>query len=70
MKKILIYLIVVLVSFNFTKSFASFDIKARTVILQDFLSGEILYEKDADRIIFPDKKSCKITVLAFILKLA
>ena len=32
---------------------ASFNIKARTVILQDFLSGEILYEKDADRKIFP-----------------
>ena len=25
---------------------ANIDIKARTAILQDFLSGEILYEKD------------------------
>ena len=32
---------------------ADFDIKARTVILQDFLSGEILYEKDADIRIYP-----------------
>jgi len=32
---------------------ASFDIKARTAILQDYLSGQILYEKDADRKIFP-----------------
>ncbi len=68
MKKILIYLIVVLVSFNFTKSFASFDIKARTVILQDFLSGEILYEKDADRIIFPASMTKIMTsIIAFEL---
>ena len=32
---------------------AAFDINARTVILQDFLSGEILYEKDPDKSIYP-----------------
>ena len=32
---------------------AAFDINARTAILQDFLSGEILYEKDADKSIYP-----------------
>ena len=32
---------------------AQFDIKAKTAILQDFHSGEILYEKDADTKIFP-----------------
>jgi D-alanyl-D-alanine carboxypeptidase (penicillin-binding protein 5/6) len=32
---------------------AAFDIKARTAILQDYLSGEILYEKDADKSIYP-----------------
>ena len=32
---------------------ANFDIKARTAILQDYLSGEILYEKDATRSIYP-----------------
>ena len=31
----------------------AFDIKARTAILQDYLSGEILYEKDADKSIYP-----------------
>ena len=31
---------------------ANIDIKARTAILQDFLSGEILYEKDPDRSIY------------------
>jgi len=29
------------------------DIKARTAILQDFLSGEILFEKEADMLIYP-----------------
>ena len=32
---------------------ANIQIKARTAILQDFLSGEILYEKDSDRSIYP-----------------
>ena len=30
-----------------------FDVKARTAILQDYLSGKILYEKNADSRIFP-----------------
>ena len=34
-------------------SSAEFNIKARTAILQDFLSGEILYEKEADQSIYP-----------------
>ncbi len=53
MKKKLLYLFFILSSFISTDVNAAFDIKARTVILQDFLSGKILYEKDADRIIFP-----------------
>ena len=53
MKKILIYLFVLLISVGFSKVHANFNIKARTAILQDFLSGKILYEKDADREIFP-----------------
>ena len=32
---------------------ANIEIKARTVILQDFLSGEILYEKEPDKSIYP-----------------
>ena len=32
---------------------AKFDIKASTAILQDYSSGEILFEKDADREIYP-----------------
>jgi len=53
MKNILIYLFVILISVNFSNLHATINIKARTVILQDFLSGTILYEKDADRKIFP-----------------
>ena len=32
---------------------AAFEINARTAILQDYLSGEILYEKEADKSIYP-----------------
>ncbi len=36
-----------------TASISAFDINARTAILQDYLSGEILYEKDIQRSIYP-----------------
>ena len=32
---------------------AAFDINARTAILQDYYSGEILFEKEADKSIYP-----------------
>ena len=38
--------------FNFNSN-AAFDINARTAILQDFLSGKILYEKEPDKSIYP-----------------
>tara|TARA_B100000965_G_C19591638_1_gene758216 strand:- start:318 stop:1472 length:1155 start_codon:yes stop_codon:yes gene_type:complete len=53
MKKLFLYLAVTIFSTNFFEASAKFNIDARTVILQDFLSGKILYEKDADRKIFP-----------------
>ncbi len=53
MKKLLLYLTVLIFSTNVLDANAKFNIDARTVILQDFLSGKILYEKDADRKIFP-----------------
>jgi len=47
---------------------AEFDIKARTAILQDYLSGKILYEKDADRKIFPASMTKIMTsIIAFDL---
>jgi D-alanyl-D-alanine carboxypeptidase (penicillin-binding protein 5/6) len=47
---------------------AEFDVKARSVILQDFLSGEILYEKNADQSIYPASMTKIMTsIIAFEL---
>jgi serine-type D-Ala-D-Ala carboxypeptidase (penicillin-binding protein 5/6) len=47
---------------------ANLEIKARTAILQDFYSGEILFEKDADRQIFPASMTKIMTsIIAFDL---
>ena len=47
---------------------AAFDIKARTAILQDYLSGEILFEKDADKSIYPASMTkIMTTIIAFDL---
>ena len=47
---------------------AAFDVNARTAILQDFLSGEILYEKDADKSIYPASMTkIMTTIVAFDL---
>ena len=49
-------------------SSAKFDIKASTAILQDFTSGEILFEKDADREIYPASMTKIMTsIIAFDL---
>ncbi len=53
MKKIIIYILFIISLSGLQLKASDFDIKARTVILQDYLSGEILYEKNADLIIFP-----------------
>ena len=68
MKKILIYLFFIFISINFCFFLASFNINARTAILQDYLSGDILYEKDADRKIFPASMTKIMTaIIAFDL---
>jgi D-alanyl-D-alanine carboxypeptidase (penicillin-binding protein 5/6) len=47
---------------------AAFDIKARTAILQDYFSGEILYEKEADKPIYPASMTKIMTaIVAFEL---
>ena len=52
----------------FTNSLAEFNIKARSAILQDFYSGEILYEKDADMSIYPASMTKIMTaIIAFEL---
>jgi D-alanyl-D-alanine carboxypeptidase (penicillin-binding protein 5/6) len=60
-----------IIFFNFIflqNTFANLDIKARTAILQDFLSGEILYEKEPDRSIYPASMTKIMTsIIAFDL---
>ncbi len=68
MKKKLINYSILLFFILTTICKAEFDINARTVILQDYLSGKILYEKDADRKIFPASMTkIMTTILAFEL---
>ena len=51
-----------------SKSFSSFEINAKTAILKDYLSGEILYEKDADLSIYPASMTKIMTsIVAFEL---
>ena len=51
-----------------TLLYANIDVKARTAILQDFSSGEILYEKEPDRSIYPASMTKIMTsIIAFDL---
>jgi D-alanyl-D-alanine carboxypeptidase (penicillin-binding protein 5/6) len=63
--KLITLLITLLLTFN---SNAAFEIKARTAILQDYLSGKILYEKDPDKSIYPASMTKIMTaIIAFDL---
>ena len=63
--KLLSFLTFVLFTFN---SYATFDIAARTAILQDYLSGEILFEKEPDKSIYPASMTKIMTsIIAFDL---
>jgi len=63
--KFLIILFTLLLTFN---SNAAFDIKARSAILQDYLSGEILFEKEPDNSIYPASMTKIMTaIVAFDL---
>ena len=55
------------VSFTFASfAHADLDIKARTAILQDYYSGEILYEKEPDISIYPASMTKIMTaIIAF-----
>jgi D-alanyl-D-alanine carboxypeptidase (penicillin-binding protein 5/6) len=61
--------LVLFVSFIYAEStLANLDIKARTAILLDYHSNEILFEKDADRKIFPASMTKIMTsIIAFDL---
>ena len=65
-KKLFIYLF--LSYFVLNAAWANLDVKARTAILQDYYSGEILYEKDADISIYPASMTKIMTsIIAFDL---
>ena len=48
-----IFLSIIFILLFQNKSYSQFEISANYAILQDHLSGEILYEKDADHRIYP-----------------
>ena len=64
-----VLLIVIFFSFSLINlSKANFDVKARTAILQDYHSGEILYEKEPDISIYPASMTKIMTsIIAFEL---
>ena len=63
--KFLTILFTLLLTFN---SNAAFNIKARSAILQDYLSGEILFEKEPDNSIYPASMTKIMTaIVAFDL---
>tara|TARA_B100000902_G_scaffold392763_1_gene445698 strand:+ start:53 stop:1204 length:1152 start_codon:yes stop_codon:yes gene_type:complete len=65
-KKIVIFIVVNLFFINLC--LAEYDIKAKTAILQDYHSGEILYEKKPDELIYPASMTKIMTsILAFDL---
>ena len=67
-KKIEIFLSLVLAIFVITSTKAEFNIKAKTAILQDYMSGKILYEKNPDLAIFPASMTKIMTsIIAFDL---
>jgi D-alanyl-D-alanine carboxypeptidase (penicillin-binding protein 5/6) len=63
-----LYLFILIFIFFVTKSFANFDVKAKTAIIQDYHSGEILFEKEADLSIYPASMTKIMTsIIAFDL---
>ena len=67
-KKIITILLLFFISYYPNVNSSEFDIKAKTGILQDYLSGKILYEKDPDLPIFPASMTkIMTTIIAFDL---
>ena len=69
MKKLYLLIFILFFSFlNLKVHSSEFDVKAKTVILQDYLSGKILYEKEPDLPIFPASMTkIMTTIIAFDL---
>ena len=67
MFKLLLFFLIFILNFGST-SHANFDVKAKTAIIQDYNSGEILYEKEADLSIYPASMTKIMTsIIAFDL---
>ena len=65
-KKVFVFIVFSLSLSGFAK--ADLNVKARTAILQDFYSGEIIYEKEADISIYPASMTkIMTTIIAFDL---
>ena len=68
MNKILIYLKFIILISSLNSAKAEFNVKAKTAILQDYLSGKILYQKEPDLKIFPASMTkIMTTIIAFDL---
>ena len=67
-KKLLTIFILFFAIFSSRVNSVEFDINAKTVILQDYLSGKILYEKEPNLKIFPASMTKIMTsIVAFDL---
>ena len=63
-----LFKILILTFFLISKNVFAIEVKARTAILQDFLSGEILYENESDLEIYPASMTKIMTaIVAFDL---
>ncbi len=68
MNRILKLFCLILITTLSSKTAYTFDIKARTAILQDYSSGKILFEKEPDREIYPASMTKIMTsIIAFEL---
>jgi len=63
MKTFLVKTLFLLILFSNSLLDAEINIEAKTAILQDFLSGKILYEKDPETIIYPASMTKIMTVI-------
>ena len=63
MKTFLVKTLFLLILFSNSLLHAEINIEAKTAILQDFLSGKILYEKDPETIIYPASMTKIMTVI-------
>ena len=67
MFKLFLFILIFILNFG-NISHANFDVKAKTAIIQDYNSGEILYEKEADLSIYPASMTKIMTsIIAFDL---